>query len=329
MVVRQWWMAAYPSILEGVVADEILDDLRYSDGSVYKRGPVIGEGANSIVYAACRPNHKTTYALKALKKGCMSKAIREIFILKRLAGGPNIIEFHEAFVDGISNLPALVFKIVPPTSWMDISPTFSQEDQKRYSFQVIMALQYAHSKGIIHRDVKPQNIMIDQEKGELRLIDWGVAEVYVPDQDFTVHVGTGYYKPPEILLGQRRYDYSFDMWSVGCVLAAMVFQVEVFFKGTDDVDQLATIVELLGGADLRAYASKSNILMTPEVLEVVSTCRTKRTRLDSLTRLSAGPGTCLLVDLIDRLLQYDPEERLTATEALMHPYFASLSEAHA
>jgi serine/threonine protein kinase len=87
----------------------------------------------------------------------------------------------------------------------------------------MQALDYCHSMGIIHRDVKPHNIIIDHKKRELRLIDWGLAEFFFPNQEYNVRVASRYFKGPELLLDNMLYDYSLDIWSLGCMLAGMVF----------------------------------------------------------------------------------------------------------
>lgn len=107
-------------------------------------------------------------------------------------------------------------------------PQLTDFDCRFYMYEIIRALDYCHSMGIIHRDVKPHNIMIDHSKRELRLIDWGLAEFYFPGKDYNVRVASRYFKSPELLVDYQYYDYSLDMWSLGAMFAGMVFFLNIF-----------------------------------------------------------------------------------------------------
>ncbi|KAI4383440.1 hypothetical protein MLD38_009276 [Melastoma candidum] len=119
----------------------------------------------------------------------------------------------------------------------------------------------SHSQGIMHKDVKPHNVMIDHELRKLRLIDWGLAEFYHPGKEDIVRVASRYFKGPELFVNLQDYDYSLDMWSLGCMFARIV-------------------------------RITCRFLHCPEA-----------------------------IDFLDKLLQYDHQDRLTAKEAMNHPYF--------
>ena len=97
-------------------------------------------------------------------------------------------------------------------------------DVRYYILEVLKALDYCHSMGIMHRDVKPHNIMIDHKQRKLRLIDWGLAEFYHPGREYNVRVASRYFKGPELLVDFMEYDYHLDMWSLGCMFAGMIFR---------------------------------------------------------------------------------------------------------
>ena len=101
-------------------------------------------------------------------------------------------------------------------------PQLTDLDCRFYVYEVFRALDYCHSMGIMHRDVKPHNVMIDHSKRDLRLIDWGLAEFYFPGKDYNVRVASRYFKSPELLVDYQYYDYSLDIWSLGAMFAGMV-----------------------------------------------------------------------------------------------------------
>jgi len=105
-----------------------------------------------------------------------------------------------------------------------------------YIYKILEALEFSHSHGIMHRDVKPLNIVIDHDRKELRLIDWGLADFYIPEKEYNVRVASRYYKGPELLVDDKLYHYSLDIWSLGCTMAGMIFKIDTFFKGADNFD---------------------------------------------------------------------------------------------
>ena len=110
-----------------------------------------------------------------------------------------------------------------------------------YLLHLLVALDHLHSCGIMHRDVKPHNVMIDHSKRELRLIDWGLAEFYHPGKEYNVRVASRYFKGPELLVDLQDYDYSLDMWSLGCMFAGMIFRKEPFFAGIPALNRTGII----------------------------------------------------------------------------------------
>ena len=121
----------------------------------------------------------------------------------------------------------------------------------------------------MHRDVKPLNIVIDHPNRDLRLIDWGLADFYKPDQEYNVRVASRYYKGPELLVEDKKYNYSLDMWAVGCTLAGFLFKMDTFFKGSDNNDQLVKIVDTMGTANLLEYMRRYKINMPKQLTKLI------------------------------------------------------------
>lgn len=133
-----------------------------------------------------------------------------------------MIELLDIVKDPQSNTPALIFEHVNNLDFKMLYPKFTDYDIRFYIYELLKALDFCHSKGIMHRDVKPHNVMIDHENKKLRLIDWGLAEFYHPGTSYNVRVASRYFKGPELLVDMQEYDYSLDMWSLGCMFASMV-----------------------------------------------------------------------------------------------------------
>lgn len=174
--------------------------------------------------------------------------------------------------------------------------------------------------GIMHRDVKPHNIMVDLSVRKLRLIDWGLAEFYRPGQAYNVRVASRYFKGPELLVDYEYYDYSLDLWSLGCMFASMIFRKEPFFHGNDNWDQMVKIVRVLGTTDFYAYLTKYNIKIDTKYREAIGSHNRKKwdrfinTENEYLINTEA-------ISFLESLLRYDHTTRITAKEALDHDYF--------
>lgn len=283
----------------------------------------VGRGKYSEAFEGINLNSSNkveTCVIKVLKPVRKKKIKREIKILQNLAGGTNIVRLLDVVRDPNSKTPSLIFEYVNNTDFRVLYSKFSNYDIKYYIFELLKALDFCHSKGIMHRDVKPQNIMIDHSNRKLRLIDWGLAEFYHPGVKYNVRVASRCYKGPELLVDYQMYDYSLDLWSLGTVLAALVFKIDPFFHGSTNTDQLVKIAEVLGTDGLHSYLKKYETTLPSEYFNVLGVYPRKpwSAFITSENKKFAIPE---VVDLIDKLLKYDHLERLTAKEAMAHPYF--------
>ncbi|KAM7542229.1 hypothetical protein Aperf_G00000016210 [Anoplocephala perfoliata] len=282
---------------------------------------LLGKGTFGEVYQCKDAIRGRTFALKVLLRANKHYTIKqELMILESLQGSPNIIKLFGAVKNSSVGGPAIVFKYMDPDGYAEMAESAKSEDIRFYMFELLKALEACHSKGIMHRDVKPENILIDTRRRELRLIDFGHADYYYPNKEYSVQVCTRHYKGPELLVNYKKYDYSLDLWSFGCILAGLIFKCEVFFDGKSNDDQLIKIIKVMGTNDLLEYLNKYDIVVIEHLkhLETNDACVPLEIFVSESNRNTATP---LALDLLKRLLKYDHRERLTAKEAMSHSYF--------
>jgi len=286
----------------------------------------VGRGKYSEVFEGVNVKTSQPVIIKILKPVKKKKISREIQILENLRGGTNIINLVDTVRDPVSKTCSLIFECVNATDFKILFPTLTDFDIRYYIFELLKALDFCHSRGIMHRDVKPHNVMIDHKKRQLRLIDWGLAEFYHPKQEYNVRVASRYFKGPELLVNLRDYDYSLDLWSLGCMFAGMIFKVHPFFQGKDNYDQLVKIAKVLGTEELTQYINKYKLTLE-SAYDGILGVYTRRKWSSFVTESNKHLAVPEALDLLDKLLVFDHQKRLTAAEAMQHPYFAPIRSA--
>ncbi|KAH3688820.1 hypothetical protein WICPIJ_000204 [Wickerhamomyces pijperi] len=298
--------------------------LQFTSPKQYEILSKLGRGKYSEVFQGINIQDHTNIVIKVLKPVKRKKIKREIKILQNLAHGPYIIELLAIVKDPVSRTPALISEYVDNVDFRTLYPTLSDYDIRFYMFDLLTALDFCHSKGIMHRDVKPHNVMIDPQTKKLRLIDWGLAEFYHPGTEYNVRVASRYFKGPELLVDYRYYDYSLDLWSFGTMLASIIFKKEPFFHGKSNTDQLVQIVRVLGSEEFNAYLAHYQIQLGSEYDDLGTYQRKPFQRFVNESNQQLVNDQ--VFSLLDQLLKFDHMTRLTAQEAMDHEWFDMVRE---
>lgn len=331
-------------------------DRVYNSGEVktirYKTIKVVGNGSFGVVFQARCIDTDEIVAIKKVLQDRRFKN-RELQIIRKL-DHPNVVQLKHCFystggpppmvtssssskhaTDKTSSSNAhngnaddlylnLVLEYVPDTVYK-INKHYVRANErmpiflvKLYVYQMLRSLAHIHCQGICHRDIKPQNLLVDVQTHALKLCDFGSAKVLRPEESNISYICSRYYRAPELIFGAANYTPLIDVWSLGCVFAELILG-KPLFPGESGIDQLVEIIKVLG------TPSKEEIFaMNPHYTDF------------KFPFINASPWTKVFaankkacqdtIDLLSKMLVYDPVKRITAGDAMAHPFFDSLFE---
>eukprot|EP01147_Barroeca_monosierra_P006577 gene6577-9400_t len=307
--------------VKGPHRKSVEEDIQYSDLSV------VGNGSFGVVFKTKMVDSSGSYQV-ALKKVLQDRRYknRELEIMREVYHR-NIVELKWFFFTPGAKQDTYLNLIMEfmPTSLGQFSEGYSKRKMQMPAFyvklsvyQMFRALAYLHGRGICHRDIKPQNLLLNVSLGILKLCDFGCAKQLQSDQPNVSYICSRYYRAPELCIGASFYSTAIDMWSGACVMAELLMNRPIF-RGSKSSDQMEKIMRVMGtpsSSEIRAMNSEARMSF--------STPRT--TSLEDLLRARPAAERAVEVDFLKRAFAYAPKKRPTCVESLAHPFFDELRD---
>ncbi|KAI8603168.1 kinase-like domain-containing protein [Dissophora ornata] len=278
----------------------------------------LGNGSFGLVFKARHKVSGDVVAIKKMKKKftSQSRSLQEVKALEVLRSGPNIVRLHHFFLE--KKELHMVFELMEGNLYQLIKDQnglkLEESRIKSMVFQVLRGLQHMHSKGFMHRDMKPENILVNGDT--VKIADLGLSRELKSRPPYTTYVSTRWYRAPEVILRSSAYSCAVDIWAAGTIAAELI-SLKPLFPGNSDVDQVSRIGNVLGSP-----ASRSQVDMTNETLSSTMEGIPLRTLKEIIPNASDES-----LEMITGLLQYEPKSRLTAYQALHATWFKDLPEA--
>ena len=294
------------------------DDFGQHGKEIFEKIEKIGSGTYGVVYKGYKKKQNGEKEIVAIKKmkidleneGIPSTALREITILRELKH-PNIVRLLDVVLNN-SKL-YLLFEFVEcdlRKYLLNLKEKALDENLvKNFLYKILDAVAYCHSKKIIHRDLKPQNILTEKNGEIVKVADFGLARAFsIPIRPYTKEVLTLWYRAPELLLGINEYSTPVDIWSIGCIFAELILK-QPLFKGEYEIEQLFKIFHVLGTPNKEIWPDVETLPNYSPNFPKFKPIKFE----DYFIGLDKNG-----IDLLKQMLVYDPNQRITAKQALMH-----------
>jgi len=291
----------------------------------YVAEEIIGKGGASVVYKGTNKDNNEKIIIKELKTNNLNKLIREVNILKLCKGVPRVIKLLDFFKNEENYYLVFPYYNCQPTR--SIFYNFTLMEIKVFMQKFLQTLDKLHAVGVIHRDLKPGNILV-KSCTEFYIIDFGISDFYIPFRKFCNKIGTRNFKSPEQLLYLKGFDYGIDIWAAGLIFAEMYFMRYPFWKPDDDIVMLENIYNLVGHTKFASFLKDSKIDQKFDFMKdgtKPADLETYFRRPDNDEIVSNKHEKTLAFDLIKRMLEINPSKRINAAEALKHPFFENKS----
>ncbi|EGR28105.1 hypothetical protein IMG5_182900 [Ichthyophthirius multifiliis] len=246
-------------------------EIQYGNLNNYQVIAKLGRGKYSEVFQGINTLNNQKCVIKVLKPIRKKKIKREVSILINICGGKNIITLLDIVREPETKTTCLIFEYVNSQDYRTLYPQLNDFDIRYYIYEILKTLDYAHSQGIMHRDVR---------------------------------VASRYFKGPELLVNYQYYDYSLDIWSLGAMFAGIIFKKEPFFQGNDNYDQLEKINRVLGTADLTEYIKSYGLILDNNYKGVLGRYE-KRSWYTFVNNENQHIANEEAIDLLNKMLVYD------------------------
>lgn len=307
-----------------VVREKVQDGLTGEQRDLqYTQCKIVGNGSFGVVFQTKLSPSGEDAAIKRVLQDKRFKN-RELQIM-RIVRHPNIVELKAFYYSNGDRKDEvylnLVLEYVPETVYRasryfnKMKTTMPVLEVKLYIYQLFRSLAYIHSQGICHRDIKPQNLLLDPATGVLKLCDFGSAKILVESEPNVSYICSRYYRAPELIFGATNYTTKIDVWSTGCVMAELMLG-QPLFPGESGIDQLVEIIKVLGTPTRDQIRTMNPNYMEHKFPQI------KPHPFNKVFR-KASPDA---IELISALLEYTPTQRLSAIEAMCQPYFDELRD---